>query len=104
MNTLEVMEKTLMDSPTLEKGIILARPPRADELHNVSEHANFVLKSLVHIDRVLPNDRVLHNDQVLHNNRLLHNGGVLHNDLELDNDRVLHAEGVLHNRGVLHND
>ena len=46
-NTLTVMEKALSVFPSLEKGVILLRPPRADVLYDLSEHANFSLRGMV---------------------------------------------------------
>ena len=46
-NTLTVMERALRDFPSLEKGVILLRPPRADGLYDLSEHANFALRGMV---------------------------------------------------------
>ena len=45
-NTILVMEKALKDFPSLKKGVILLRPPRADGLFDLSEHANFVLRGM----------------------------------------------------------
>jgi hypothetical protein len=45
-NTLAVMEGALRAFPSLEKGVILLRPPRADSLYDLSEHANFALRGM----------------------------------------------------------
>ena len=55
-NTLMVVERALLASPSLEQVVILLRPPRADGLYDLSEHSNFVLRGLV--DKSILNHKI----------------------------------------------
>ena len=45
LTSIEVAEKVLKDNPLLKKAIVTERPPRYDEMFDVNEFSNFVLRA-----------------------------------------------------------